>query len=108
MQIRERTQSFFVSFLFDIGTFVERLWNVCGRLLLYCFDITIIDSVRNEYFNTFRLIFTILKILQNSNERKSKHNHCKLSETAKRQNNFQLSNTVYQSLFSNKFSNWMR
>jgi hypothetical protein len=33
-----------VLFLFDIGTFVERLWNVCGkfveRLLLYCFDIT--------------------------------------------------------------------
>ena len=32
-QIRERIQSFFVSFLLDIGTFVE-------RLLPYCFDIT--------------------------------------------------------------------
>ncbi len=33
----------FVSFVLDIGTFVERLWNVCGtfveRLFFYCFDI---------------------------------------------------------------------
>jgi hypothetical protein len=31
IQIRERTQSFFVSLLFGIGTFIE-------RLLLYCVD----------------------------------------------------------------------
>jgi hypothetical protein len=32
------------SFLLDVGTFVERLWNVCGTfvecLFLYCFDVT--------------------------------------------------------------------
>jgi hypothetical protein len=36
-QIRERTRSFFVSFLLDIGTFVQRFVE---RLLLYCFDTT--------------------------------------------------------------------
>jgi hypothetical protein len=38
-----------VSFLLDVGTFVERLWNVCRkfveRLLLYCFDITCLNTV---------------------------------------------------------------
>jgi hypothetical protein len=33
-QIRERTQSFLVSILLDIGTFVERLWNVCSFTVL--------------------------------------------------------------------------
>ncbi len=32
-RIRERTQSVFVSCLLDIGTFVERLWNVCGTFV---------------------------------------------------------------------------
>ncbi len=34
-------------FELDVGTFVERLWNVCGTfvecLSLYCFDITTIS-----------------------------------------------------------------
>ncbi len=33
-KIRERSLSFFVSFLLDIGTFVERLWNVCSFTVL--------------------------------------------------------------------------
>ncbi len=52
IQIRKRAQSFFVSFLLDIGTFVECLWNVCGtfeeRLLLYCFDVTGLGSAKQE------------------------------------------------------------
>jgi hypothetical protein len=51
----ETNSDIMVSFLLDVGTFVERLWNVCGtfverlwnvcgtfveRVFLYCFDIT--------------------------------------------------------------------
>jgi hypothetical protein len=54
-QIWEQTQTFWFHFLLDVGTFVERLWNVCGtfveRVLLYCFGITI------YYYYIMKLIF---------------------------------------------------
>jgi hypothetical protein len=33
-KIRKELNGFFVSFLIDIGTFVERLWNVCSFTVL--------------------------------------------------------------------------
>ncbi len=51
-QIREQASYVLVSFLQDVGTFVERLWNVCS------FSVLTLVTLLN-YKTKSRLIYTI-------------------------------------------------
>ncbi len=53
-QIWEQTQTFWFHFLLDVGTFVERLWNVCSFTVLALYYILYYETdlyVTNVKYN---------------------------------------------------------